>query len=362
MGYDFEDDLGFVAEDRRSAKTNAQKLASLSTASWPGGNYKFVNGKTGPVLKKIEVQAKEFFFDPPKTGIKLSKRAGLNIEGYGSRPWVLPSGLYNIGGGAQGGAATRWTNISAIGAAFFDQQGCSNHFTGIMFSGRDYYHDPTGEGPDGLENPQPRSSVCFRVAGDEAPPTGMHTWTRCGFSDFDVALHAACTPVETHADNCLVDACLFNACGTAFKSENMQAIPWYFRNPIVSYFGGKGLRPFVFVDLIRGGNIFIDGCSLNHPLATIYRVDSFAPSNTRKLTFTNFKWDLGEEFPANGANVPQKYLNLMQYVGWYTDPGMLSSLRWDADFSGQIGSGTQRGTYFELPNGFPVPEPRLTTL
>src|SRR5438045_898487 len=60
--YDAEADIGLVAQSQAAAKANAERLSAALEAQWPGGQFKFANGKVGPVLYPIRAAGKEFFF------------------------------------------------------------------------------------------------------------------------------------------------------------------------------------------------------------------------------------------------------------------------------------------------------------
>jgi len=324
--YDAEADIGLVAESPAAAASNTQRLSAALEAQWSGGKFHFATGQIGPVLDPIRASAKEFFFAGT---IETSKRVGGCVLGFGTRSYPLPSGHYNAGG-TLGGATTRFTRVDGErGGAVLRLRGAAFRVEGIEFRGRPYIFDPTGEGPrEGAKTP-----VGIEVEGRNSPATGQHIIRNCTITECTYGICARAgyyeagkfITQENHADNSIVDGVLFHTVESCFRSENQQAVVWSFRDIFVSTPGGGGLNHTVVCDIIRGGNIAIDGLSLNHPQATIFKVRDYNPGNHR-LVCNNLRWD--------AYTAPTDYLTLFHYDGPLFKN--MSSLKWSVRVSGHL--------------------------
>jgi hypothetical protein len=346
--YDAEADIGLVAESPSAAAANTARLSAALNAQWSGGRFKFANGQNGPILNPIRASAKEFFFAGT---IETSARIGGALLGFGTRNFPFPSEQFSAGG-ALGGAVTRFTRIDGEkGGAIIRLRGSAFLLEGIEFRGRPYIHDPTGEGPKtGSKTP-----VGIEVEGRVMPPTGHHMIRNCSIIECTYGICARAgyyeqgsfVKAETHADNCNVEGVLFHAVDSCFRAENLQALVWSFRDIFVGNRVSPNSSPTVVCDVVRGGNVVIDGLSLNLPQVVLFKVRDYIPAGHR-LVCTNFRWD--------AYSGPTDYLTLFYYDGpIFKD---MSSLKWSVRFSGDMAHSENppydTSKVLHVPAGFPM--------
>jgi hypothetical protein len=97
------------------------------------------------------------------------------------------------------------------------------------------------------------------------------------------------------------------SCGTAFRSENEQAMKWSFRDLRVA--AGWRKEPVVIFDIVRGGNLSADGLELDVPKLTIFRVRDYS-QNSANLTARNIFRDY-----YGTAAAKENYCTLFEYAG-----------------------------------------------
>src|SRR4051812_22304188 len=346
--YDAEADIGLIPGSQPAAKANTARLTAALEAEWPGGKFKFVNGQAGPVLYPIRAAGKEFFFAGT---IKTGRHVGGTLLGMAGRVWPTTSG------GPHGGAVTRFTRIDGqAGGAILRLGGNGFVVEGIEFRGRPYMADPTGEGPlAGTKTP-----VGIEVEGHAPPATGLHVIRNCTIDECTYGICARAgyydesekfVPYENNADNSIVDGVVFFNCNSCFRSENQQTVLWSFRDIVVGFWGGRGLAPVIVCDIVRGGDIWINGLSLNHPQATLFQVQDYS-HHTQLLTCQNLKWDHGEK---------PEYFTLFKYAGPNAD---LASKKWTVRISGHLGDSETKPSVdpekmIDVPAGFPIDDIRV---
>lgn len=157
---------------------------------------------------------------------------------------------------------------------------------------------------DPLEWQGDGESAAIEIEGRSSPPTGRHRFRNQIFTNCGAAFHCLATPEEQHADMSIVDGCEFYNCGAMFRSENQQALNWKFRDCAINILGDKNT---IAADLVRGGNVTIDGLSINHPRCTLFRVRDFSP-NTCKLICRDFWRD-------RFAPGFEEYLTILEFAG-----------------------------------------------
>lgn len=337
VGYDAERELGIVADNRTDAVAlrNSRILTDVLWNQKPSGTFRFTDRSAVPVLNDIYFQAKEYYFadtiySPPFIGggFRSARRA---------RSYSYPTVHYSTAG-LLGGARTRFTAIDGDDSEnFLSIAGHGFMIDGIEFRSRPYDTDSTGEGPtEGT-----RKATCIIVEGREFPATGGHSFSNCGFIDFDTAIYAkagyydfdgetyddiAFVDDENHGDNCEVKNCMFWNNVAGFYSDNQQAVNWNFHNPRVSGYGGDGQRACTFIEVRRGGSIKITGIlDITNLQMTLFKVYEWSPY-TNSLECDYLKWDW---MPSDDA-----YIRLFDYAGTaYPDS---SFLKWRVRIGGHL--------------------------
>lgn len=317
--YDLETDIGIVAESPFAAKQNTQKLTAALQAQWTGGEFKLVgNRKLGPLMGDIVAGPREFFFVPGAEGMH---RAGGKLRGTFGRLWPLPSGQYEMPNpqqpaSTQGGLGTRFTVLvdEPTRELSFLRLYAPFQTSGIEWRARYFYFDPTGEGPDGPHSlpsvPGIRCKAAIEfIGGLPGPAASFLSVSDSTFCDFRSAILAT---GSSNADNITVDRTTFFSCDSDFRSENLQTCCVSLRDIAVGYWGGAGLKPVCVADVVRGGDVWIDGLSLNHPLATIFRSQEFN-TNAPNFSCSKLRWD---HVPMNRPG----YLTIFEYAGRTDDP------------------------------------------
>jgi hypothetical protein len=346
--YDAESDIGLVAKSPSAAATNTERLNAALDAQWSGGKFHFVDGHVGPILDPIRAAATEFFF---QGSIKTSRRVGGALYGFGTRSWALPSSHFSPGPGAFGGAMTRFTRIDGeTGGGVLRLRGNGFVVDGIQFQGRRYTVDPSYKGPQsGIKTP-----CGIEVEGRGPPTTSLHVIRNCGFIECTYGICARAGYYDeqekfvrfaNYADNAIVDGALFFGCDSCFRSESPQAVVWRFRDITI---GSYGRAPVTLFDVVHGGDIWVDGVSLNHKYATLFKVYNYA-ANCQLLTCKNLKWD-------NAGGGPESYLTLFKYEG-PTLPDY-SDMKWTLRVEGHIGGSDTKPAYdasklIQAPAGLP---------
>ena len=343
--YDAETDIGLVANDatQGTAEDNTEKLSDALQAQWRGGSFTFVNGTTGPVLKPIVCQAKQFFFYGP---IKTSNRVGGALFGTGRPGYHLPEDQYTTGGSTYGGLNTRFTRIDGEnGGGVIRLRGTGFVLVGIDIKGQRYLTNVSTSGT--------RSDACIEIEGRDDPASGNHIISNCalGFAECGVLAIAGYyndddefveMPVSggqqgrgVHADETLVDSCTFAAVDKCIRSENEQAVNWSFRDLTVG--GSTAFEPIVF-DADKGGKWTHTGTlGLNHPKVTVLRIGSYSGYYNR-YDIGTISWDhfsgsghycrltdvalaAGDWSSYEGLHI-RMYGSLSRYSGdWDSDPG-----------------------------------------
>jgi hypothetical protein len=346
--YDAELDIGLVAKSPAAAATNTERLNAALDAQWSGGKFHFVDGHIGPILDPIRASAKEFFFKGP---IKTSRRVGGALYGFGTRSWALPSSHFEAVAGTFGGTMTRFTRIDGEnGGGVLRLRGNGFVVDGIQFQGRPYTFDPSFSGPQsGTKTP-----CGIEVEGHGPPTTSLHVIRNCGFIECTYGIcaragyydeHEKFVSFENFADNAIVDGAVFFGCDSCFRSESQQAAVWRFRDITIGFYGRA---PVTLFDIVRGGDIWVDGVSLNHKKATLFKVNHYS-HNCQLLTCKNLKWD-------NAGGGPESYLTLFKYEG----PTLqnYSELKWTVRVEGHIGGSETNPAYdasklIQVPEGLP---------
>lgn len=119
----------------------------------------------------------------------------------------------------------------------------------------------------------------IEVEGNDDANTGRHRFRDQTFLHASEAIKCLATPVDTHADNSIVEGCAAFDCTTFFRSENLQSVNWSFRDCEVNVFGD---RHCVVADLESACNIWFDGLIINDPQATLFKLHTFN-ANAPKL-------------------------------------------------------------------------------
>jgi hypothetical protein len=348
--YDAEDDIGLVAEDASPvvAARNTKLLSAAFAAQWKGGQFRFRDGKTGPILRPITAAGKEFYFAGT---IQTAAKAGGLLIGAGGRVPIFASNHYRAD--ASGGMVTRFTRIDGqAGGALLRICGPGFTVRGIEFRGRRYDFDPTGEGPEGKKSlPQgtSRTPIGIEIEGRTSPPTGWTYISDCAFTEFD---HGICARAghyqgdkfvahENHADTSVVERVLFSGCGSCFRSENEQSVCWSFRDITV-----HGHGPEVVVFDLKVGGITADGVWICHPRTTLVQVRDFYSQNANRIDLTNVKWDRAGE----------GYYRIFRYSGPEQPHFDLAHAKWAVRITGHLSPSDQRDTtkLFDVPQRFPL--------
>lgn len=337
---DAEHDIGLRPEDSSDSvcEKNTERLqAALDGVNLPG-QFRYFNGRTGPVLYEIQFSGKEYFFAGTMSTANLIGSCVLTGEGGRTYPMISP--YYTNAN--QGGCATRLTRVDGeTGGAFFRVHGHGATFNRIQFNGRPYLTDSTGEGPQ----TGTKTESCFEIQGRSTPASGGHVFRECLINQFQYGINCVAgyydstgtwVGDENHADNGLVDGVMFHGCDSCFRSTNLQAVCWNFRNIRAGSPGGAGQVEMIVMDIVRGGNCWIDGLDITSRRVTLFKVSANAANDyshlTSHLTCRNFKWD---HYAASASN----YLTLFNLSG--VDPayngGDMSFHQWTVRCEGHIG-------------------------
>jgi hypothetical protein len=197
-------------------------------------------------------------------------------------------------------------------------RGSAFTLAGVELRGREYT-DGSGEGA--VNNPKPKAEIGVEFESRRGVFwTGLHrigpiTVSECktafvmrgGYTD-----KGQFTAYEGNCDNGLIDGPIFSNCDCGVRLENIQALCWKLRDAKVFGWGGRSLNHFVLVDCVRGGDVVIDGLSLNHVDAAIFLVHDFNP-NGPSFVCRDLKWD----------HVPYDKpgrLTMFEYAGRTDDP------------------------------------------
>ncbi len=291
--YDAEYHLGLVADDPSAASENVSRFNDACEAMWHNGSYPFEGGLApGPILKPIQFSAKEFFFDDTLIG---SRRLGSRIFGSGGRSYGLPAEFYTNSDG-YGGAITRFTRTTGeTGTSMMRVRGSGMAIENISFRGRVF---SSGSGapddPGSLPTGQTNTSICLEIEPYPSPSSSAYMIRDCSFDDFDIGIccrrfyyngDGSTTDREDNADTSYVSGCIFNRCGTVFRSENVNSMCWRFSDTSLN-----GLDMLV-LDVDRGGMYVMDGlwCQIYRDL-TLLKVAEYSQNNAY-ITINNFRWD-----------------------------------------------------------------------
>jgi len=313
--YDAEYHIGLIPDDDTEGDYNAEVLNAAADAMWPGGDFDFSNGGSGPVLKPISFAAKRFYFSDT---IKLRKSLGAKFIGATKAPYPVPDNTYELGG--QGGMSTRFIRTNG-GGSVIRIRGAETEISRIEFRSRDYPEDGTSSGPTAGT----RTTAAIEIEGNNTISTGRPLIEHCTFLDFPKAIcgldgyyddNDDFVTNENHVDNGKVSNCKFYNCQSGWWSNNWQAVNWNFDNCEVGYFGGSGVIPCVLIDAVRGGHHHLTGITaLNHPQVTLFRISNglsgsgsrfYSPYHSDFIC-DNFNWDRFVD--------PTAYITLFDYAG-----------------------------------------------
>jgi hypothetical protein len=333
--YDFEYHVGM---ERGSLNAIVQAecstlLSDALQAQHATGLFKFNTGTTtGPVLRELNAQAGEFL---SRGTIVDSNRWGGKLSGFGTRSWQFSTASNNIG------AMTRYTRVDGeTGGAVYRMRGNGKMVDGMVFSGRQYVHDPTGEGPDGPQSTPTgtRVGIGIEIEGQNAsanggPPAGLHVisnsavWScdvaifqRDGYYDDNNVFHSLGT--GANGDNISVINFVSHDCDTVFRSDNPQAVVWDFDRLYIIYWGGEGARPVTVFDCISCSDITARVISINNPSAVVVQVTN---NLAQHVVCEHVRWDHGY--------VPKLY-TLFKFAGTVF-PDM-SSYRFSTEITGSV--------------------------
>jgi hypothetical protein len=354
--------IGLVPENPTSnvAAANQAKLNAALAAQWAGGNFRIVGGTSGPILRPISFPAREYYFEGP---IKTSKKMGGGMFGsMRCRGYSLASGASYVD--SIGGALTKCTRIDGEnGGSILRLRGTGFTVEGIEFKGRRYDYDPTGGGPDGVGSLPAGTTATPSGIEVEArgtiygPASGRHVIRNCTITDCTYGIRCLCGfytdldngdepswregniehghPTtnpgffenEDHADNGIVENVLFYRVPTIFRCENQQAAIWRLKDLDLN------AETITLLDIIRGGNVWVDGISGNCVNLTLLQVKDYS-QHTSLITMRNVKWD---HIPT-----PSAYFTLFKYIG--PDTYNISGLKWHVRIEGQ-GNNLEEGSW-----------------
>lgn len=246
---------GLIPNSTQSAGFNAERLA-----------------KAVAQARHITIPAGYYYLGP--TVMTPFRAGGVRIEGAGGfgTDSGFPVTLHHVGNGP----ALRLC-------------GNGDTFERVRFLG-------TGSGP------------LIEVEGRTSPPTGRHRFRDCAFQNAAVAIHCLggwydggkFVADENHADMGLVECCETYNVGVFLRLENQQAVNWRLRDCAVNVLGASD-RECCVVDCVRGGKVYVDRLTINHPRVTLARTgkaQDFSPNNCR-LVFRDVDRDLCWDHAAN---------------------------------------------------------------
>lgn len=147
-----------------------------------------------------------------------------------------------------------------------------------------------------------------------------------------------------HADNGSVNSVLFHGCDILFRTENEQSVIWKLNDIDVRGWSAPTaaqVKDMVVLDCVLGGNLWVNGLSLNHSKATILRVGNehytSYSQNTSQFDIQNIKVD-------RMADPVNSYVTFFDYNGPIYPAGM-DWLTWSVRFTGHIAA--QAGEFDE---------------
>lgn len=310
--YDAESDIGLVANDATQAvaEANTEKLSNALNAQWEGGSFTFADGTVGPVLKPIRCAAKQFYF---KGTILGSIRAGCNLQGAGNGGLVQPEDEFDTDDdltdgvpATLGGLSTRFTRIDSDGIddrGVFRIRNSSTVLRGISFYGTRFVNNTT-------LTPATRCDAGLIIEGRDYPASGDCDISHCTFAWCEYGVQTVAgywdgdepdsewVPMGAsdngvHADTCVFSHILFAGVDSCFRIDNEQSVGMTYQHIDVG--GSKAYYPVVF-DYDKGGKMTATGVLINHPHATVLRVNNYS-GYFNHFDLRGVYWDHFEDDP-----------------------------------------------------------------
>lgn len=173
------------------------------------------------------------------------------------------------------------------------------------------------------------TSTAIEVEGRSDPATGRHIFKGVLFRDWGCAIHALATPSEAHADNSRVYDCETANVGTVFRSDNQQAVNWYFGGLVVNSLDGPADQ--LVCDIQRGGLVTIERLICCHHRVTVFQIADFSPNNSRLIC---------RDLEFDRFDVLDAYLTALKYDGpadpeewrhWFVDVDGFAAMTLDPD-------------------------------
>jgi hypothetical protein len=313
--YDFEYHIGGVFGSSNSVVQAecSEKLTSALQNQKDSGAFTFNMGGVGPVSREINLRAGEVL---ARGGVVDGDRWGGKLSGFGTRSWQYPSDSINVGD------MTRWTRVDGEnGGSILRVRGNAKIIEGIVFSGHEYVHDSSGEGPDGAFSTPAgtRVPIGIEIEGQNGPltggpPAGLHIIADCAIWSCEVAIFQRDGYYDNldvfhsvgsgaNGDNVAVTNLVVHDCDVVFRSDNVQAVVWDFDRLYIMFWGGPASHPVTVFDCITCSDITARVISINNPSATVVQVtDNVA----QRVVAEHVRWD--------HAYVPLQY-TLFKFAG-----------------------------------------------
>jgi hypothetical protein len=334
--YDFEYHVGgvFGSSNPVVQAECSEKLTSALQNQKDNGAFTFNVGGVGPVSREINLRAGEVL---ARGGVVDGDRWGGKLSGFGTRSWQYPSGSIDVGD------MTRWTRVDGEnGGSILRVRGNAKVIEGIVFSGHEYVHDSSGEGPDGaFSSPAgTRVPIGIEIEGQNGPltggpPAGLHIIADCaiwscevaifqrdGYYDSLGAFHSVGS--AANGDNVAVTNLVVHDCDVVFRSDNEQAVAWDFDRLYIIFWGGSAFHPVTVFDCISCSDITSRVISLNNPAAVVVQVTD---NIGQHIVCEHVRWDHGG-FP--------EYLTLFKYADDAPLFPNMSPFRFDIEITGSL--------------------------
>lgn len=325
--YDLESDVGCVAYVARPdiARRNTVRLnAWLARMSQLP---KDPTGKDPSVLDRIHAAGKIFYFAGT---IETNIKTGGCLEGAGGTGYPLPVEQY---AGGMGGAHTIFIQTDPTAESLIRLRGSGFKLSSIHLWGLVYAGDSTGAGPELAK----RGKIGIEVEGRVQLASGHHVIEDVTCLGFIAGIRCRAgywkegefVADENHAECGVCDRVRFWCCDSCFKSDNQQARPWKFRDLVVSGFDGVNRCRSVVLDVVRGGHLTVEGCTVLNWETVVIRVEDWSPY-TCSLVVRDLLWD------HIAAPSQKNYLTLFEFAGATYPEDQNDWLKWRVRIDGHL--------------------------
>ncbi len=322
--YDGEYHLGLeeTGHDEVIATSNVVALNTALNEQRSGGSFDYIRGSAGPVLKHVNLAAKEFaILSQP---IYTAHRTGGGFTGQGGRTTAFPQAAYESAS-SQGGMITQITRLweeedeDRTYRPIILVRGSGQEVGKLQLNGRRWIFGSTFAEGD-------RATAGIEVeARDQtiqgSPPVGFNYLHDLTIQQCDVGISAlggyyditdgelTFVTALTNCDQCTVErVAFFGITDDCFRFDNGQAVGWSFKDISVNMTDSADVNIF---NVLRGGDITANNIIVNHRQANLY-VQSTNDQNNSCAWLHNVVWDLG-------ADLPGKFFCLYKWAGAITD-------------------------------------------